>query len=184
MIPATTSLPTFVDDRPWAQDWTPEPRLGAAFVPFTFPTHTISKAMEKYLGRDVSYREVDQIWDRYKVLTLKEGFPPYEANGWHRTLAEVEARTGYKRDVIAAWMQAVKEYAETPFALNAGYYVDPAGTFDSFAASMKQPLDAVKAGAGAAADGLKKILPDVNWGAVGIVAGSLAALYISYKLFR
>lgn len=170
--------------------------MGAAYVPFTFPTITVRNNMET-AGVRVSSGEVDRLWEAYKIATVDEGLAPYNHEGGGAVavplLASLSLATGYTKAKVAGWLnaleKAVKEQGKS------WKYLDPAGAAlsESKGYSITNPVESLKRAAtdlGETAGNLLKPALDpvtnlAKYGALIVVAAAVSyGVYQGAKHFK
>ena len=158
--------------------------MGAAYVPFTFPTVGVRSFMAR-AGVTASNGTVDQLWDAYYLAQTEEKLAPYakDASGAVKgaLLNSMSKRTSVPKNTVAAWLNAL---ADEVAANGRAYYLDPAGAEAAAVGQVdpvNHPLETVKTlfkAAGEAAGAAIKPVADpltnvIKYTAMALVAGAV-----------
>lgn len=170
--------------------------MGAAYIPFTFPTVTVRNNMA-IAGVLASNAEVDRMWEAYYSATVEDGLAPFrdpKLGGNTPILLAVEKKTGFERLKVAAWLNAVYKAVNEQ---NMGWrWLDPKASDHAEQGAIKTVTDTLTTaarGVGEAAGALLKPSLDpvtnlVKYTAIAVAAGALVyGVYqgmVVYKSFR
>lgn len=162
--------------------------LGAAYVPFTFPTVTVQVNARK-AGYDLSYSEIDQLWPIYRAGQLERGLKPFRINGDSANNAAVirdlQAMSAMDRLKVIGWLLATAE------TVNQGWssqWIDPANYTGGYVSEIAKDAitevgGVLKTTTTAVVDAANPVIGPVTnlakWAALIALGG--AAIYLAYN---
>lgn len=164
--------------------------MGAAYIPFTFPTVTVQVTARKN-GYDLSHSEIDQLWPIYRAGQLERGLRPFRIGGDAANNAAVirdlQEYSAMDRLKVIGWLLATAE------TVNQGWssqWIDPANYTGGYVAEVaKQVIEEVggvaKTATTAVAEAAKPVIAPVTelakWAAILAAGGAVVYLIFNYK---
>jgi len=164
--------------------------MGAAYVPFTFPTITVQVTARR-MGYTLTNAEIDRLWAIYKAGQLERGLKPFaiagDSENNSRVIQDMMRESSLPRVTVAGWLLATAE------TVNQGWssqWIDPANYTGGYVTeiikdAVTEAGGVLKATTTAVGDAAKPLIDPVTglvkWAAILAVAGAGIYLLYNYK---